>query len=125
LTPIIQNELVKVISKEIDFGSFDAGFSDQQLLFLEIHMQIDGLREELIKSHDVHIGKTIEDSEAICKIKRTKRILQENDKFDILKYLYHLEHLEESNKALMNLNVETNHPAFDVMTRAHIEIPEC
>lgn len=88
-------------------------------------MQIDELREELIKSHDVHIGKTIEDSEAICRVKRTKRILQENDKFDILKYLYHLDHLEESNKALMNLNVETNHPAFDAMTRAHIEIPEC
>jgi len=41
-----------------------------------------------------------------------------------LKYLYHLDHIEYHQKALMNLNIESNHPAYDVMTRAFINIPE-
>lgn len=50
--------------------------------------------------------------------------MRENDKFESLKYLYHLDHIEDHQKALMNLNIESNHPAFDVMTRAFISIPE-
>jgi hypothetical protein len=57
-------------------------------------------------------------------VKRNKKIIQEKDSFKLLKYLYHLEHLEDHQKALMNVNIETNHPAFDAMTRAYIEVPE-
>jgi hypothetical protein len=50
--------------------------------------------------------------------------LEESDDFNILRYLYHLESLEDHQRELMNLTVETSHPAYDSMCRAKIEIPE-
>jgi hypothetical protein len=50
--------------------------------------------------------------------------LQESDDFNVLKYLYHLEQLEDHQRELMNLRIETSHPAFDTMNRAYVEIPQ-
>lgn len=86
-------------------------------------MQIDRL-QEVAEEEGVHIGKTLEDSEAICGVKRNKQILQESDNFNILRYLYHLEQLEDHQRELMNVRIETSHPAFDTMNRAFIELPE-
>jgi hypothetical protein len=128
LPGIIQNQLVKEVTSEIDFKdtqeSDSKKLAEQQLLFLEVHLQIDSLQAQAAKAHNTHVGKVLEDSEAICQVKRNKKILQERDNFNLLKYLYHLEHLEDHQKALMNVNVETNHPAFDAMTRGFIELPE-
>lgn len=57
-------------------------------------------------------------------MKRNKQVLKEADSFDLLRYLYHLEHLDDEQKALMNVTVETSHPSFDAMARALINIPE-
>jgi hypothetical protein len=57
-------------------------------------------------------------------VKRNKKILQESDDFNVLKYLYHLEQLEDHQRELMNLRIETSHPAFDTMNRAYVEIPQ-
>lgn len=127
LAPIIQNKLVNMITKEIDYTyseDQDSQLSDLQLLLLEIHFMIDSLAEECSKVHNIHIGKILEDTKAISLIKRNKRILQEAEHLNLIKYLYHLEHLEEDQRALMNVNVETSHPAFDTMTRAFIQIPD-
>lgn len=50
--------------------------------------------------------------------------MRENDRFDSGKYLYHLDQLEDHQKELMNITIDSNHPAFDVMTRAFITLPE-
>lgn len=128
LAGIVQNKLVQLVTSEINFTdqqeSDHKKLSEQQILFLEIHLQINSLHDQAAQSHNVHIGKILEDSEAICQVKRNKKIIQEKDSFNLLKYLYHLEHLEDHQKDLMNVNIETNHPAFDVMTRAFIEVPQ-
>lgn len=45
--------------------------------------------------HNIHIGKVLEDTKAISLIKRNKQILKEAEKMNLVKYLYHLEHLED------------------------------
>ena len=49
--------------------------------------------------------------------------MRENDNFDLLKYLYHLESLSDDKKKMLNKKLETNHPAFNINTRAKIHFP--
>ena len=131
LSRIVENKLVKLATSQIDFKDQSQGDGDDgskkltsaQLLFLEIHLQVDELQSKALESRRLQTIKVLEDSEAICRVKRNKRLLKEADGFDVLMYLYHLEHLDDDQKALMNVTVETSHPAFDAMTRALIEIP--
>jgi len=64
------------------------------------------------------------DSEDIGKIKKNRKILQEGENFELLKYLYHKNQLDEEKLKLMDLNIENNHPSFDVMTRTYVNIPD-
>jgi len=38
--------------------------------------------------------------------------------------MYHLKNLEKDEITKMNVNVESNHPALDVVTRTFVQIPE-
>lgn len=125
LKSIIQNHLVKQVTSTCSYEiNSDTKMSTQQILWLEIHLMIDSIQEEAMKTHNIHIGKVLTDSEPICQLKKNKQIIAERESFELLKYLYHLNHLDEDKKALVNVNLETNHPAFDTVTRAFVEIPE-
>jgi hypothetical protein len=59
------------------------------LLYLEIHLQLDALRDEIQESCGIMIPKLTIDSEEISQIKKTRKILEEGENFELLKYLYH------------------------------------
>jgi hypothetical protein len=131
LPRIVENQLVKLATSQIDFKDQSHGddgeakkLTNAQLLFLEIHLKVDELQSKALEGYQLQTIKVLEDSEAMCRVKRNKQLLKEADSFDVLMYLYHLEHLDEDQKALMNVTVETSHPAFDAMTRALVDIPE-
>jgi len=42
------------------------------------------------KAYGIQIGKVLEDSEDISKLKQQKQILKEGDDFDLQLYLHHL-----------------------------------
>ena len=100
---VVQSELIKFVTSLVDFthaeGSF---FTTQQLLFLELHLQVEALRERSNSKHKTNLLQFLEDSTAICEIKKFMQIIRERDSFDLLKYLYHLENLEEHQVELMN-----------------------
>ena len=50
-------------------------FSTQQTIFLEIHLAISSMCDRISALHDINLGKVVEDSEEICKIKQLKEIL--------------------------------------------------
>lgn len=70
LTGIAQNHLLNLATKNVNYADqSDKRFSDQQLLFLELHLAVDSLCDEAAKRHNVHVGKVLEDSEAICAVR--------------------------------------------------------
>lgn len=50
--------------------------------------------------------------------------MKEQDNFDLQLYLHHLKSCTEDQKDAMKINMESNKPIFDVMTRCHINMPE-
>jgi hypothetical protein len=124
---IAQNYAIRFITKQIDFkdeSSDGKHFSAQQLLFLEIHLQLGYLREEMNEKYDLNIGKFLEDSEELATIKKYIQIVREKGEFNLLKYLYHLDNLEVGQLETMNQTIETNHPVFKGKTRTFIDFPE-
>lgn len=89
-----------------------------------MHLQLSYLREEVNSKYDLNIGKFLEDSEEISIVKKYIQIIKEKGNFNLLKYLYHLDNLEESQLEMMTQTIETAHPAFKVKTRAFIDFPE-
>lgn len=73
---IIQIKLLKLATSEVNYedqtDTESKKFSDQQLLFLELHLQIDQLHAFATMEHKAIISKITEDSESICKVKRDK-----------------------------------------------------
>ena len=50
-------------------------FSTQQTIFLEIHLAISSMCDRISALHGINLGKVVEDSEDICKIKQLKEVL--------------------------------------------------
>lgn len=80
-----------------------------------------------MKQHRVVLDNNIgnletcfENSKGIIQVMTGKQILEEKEKFDLLKYVIHLESLEEQERELMNVALETNHSAFDVKILAKL-----
>lgn len=123
---LIQNQLIKLVTSTIDFDTKDSdrGFNEMQILYLEIHLQLDDLRDKILTKYGILIPKVTVDTESISEIKKSRHILTEGENYGLLKYIFHLGQLDEEKIKLMNLNIESNNPAFDVMTRTHIDIPE-
>jgi hypothetical protein len=91
LNGIIQNKLLNLQTKKINYGKEDdKKFSLQQLFFLEIFLKIDELWKQVNEEFGIKIGKVLEESADISKIKKFKQILKEKDKFDLQLYLQHL-----------------------------------
>lgn len=57
------------------------------MFLLEIHLKVDELWAHINDAHGIKIGKLLEDSEDISKLKKDKQILKEGDNFDLLLYL--------------------------------------
>lgn len=70
------------------------------------------------------LGKVVEDSENVCKIKVIKQQLLDSEKFDLLKYLLHYESLDEREQKCLNLKVQTTEPTLSADCRAYFSIPE-
>jgi hypothetical protein len=94
------------------------------MLFLELHIAIESLREDSNTNMGANIPMFLTDTKAIKYIKRSMQILKEKDDFQLLSYLYHLENISKADKAKMNKTYETIHPEYNVKTRTHLEIPE-
>jgi len=92
LKPIIQNKILKLVTDNINFSK--TKFSGQQLMFLELHVMINALQEKAGKKYNAFCGKVLEDSDAVLGYVKNKRILQEREGFNLVKYLYHLKNLE-------------------------------
>ena len=70
---IVQNYVVRYVTKQINFQdetSDNKVFSAVQLMFLEIHLQLGSLREDMNAKFDLKVGKFLEDSEHIAMHKR-------------------------------------------------------
>jgi hypothetical protein len=125
LQGVIQSKLLNLATSSIDFSpSSDKKFSEQQLLWLELHLSVDAMGRQAAEEHGVKIGKVLEDSKAISTLKQQKEILKERDNFHLLKYLHHLKNISQEQRDAMKKPVESNKPVFDVMTRSLIQIPE-
>lgn len=125
LTGVIQSKLVNIATKAVNFGEpGDKKFSEQQLYWLEIHLKIDDLWQLANEKFNVNISKALEESEEISKLKKYKQLLREGDKFDFQLYLHHLKNCTDEQKDAIKVNLESNKPIFDVMTRCHIDIPD-
>lgn len=91
LTGVIQNKLLNQLTKSINYGKEDdKKFSEQQLYLLELHLKTDDIQMHINKAYGIQIGKVLEDSEDISKLKQQKQILKEGDDFDLQLYLHHL-----------------------------------
>lgn len=78
-------------TKSISFApDSDKKFNDAQLYLLEIHLQIDELCMRVNKIPGEKVGKLLEDSIDISKLKSKKNILKQSDQFDLLLYKQHL-----------------------------------
>lgn len=79
---IIQNKLLNLAIKNINFGKEDdKKFSLQQLFFLEIYLNIDELWRK-VDQLGVKVSKILEESKEISDIKKFKLVLKEKDQFD-------------------------------------------
>lgn len=71
LTGVIQNKLLNQLTKSINYGKdSDKKFSEQQLYLLEIHLRIDEIWKHIDEAYGIKIGKLLEDSEDISKLKQ-------------------------------------------------------
>jgi hypothetical protein len=79
LHKVAQNILIKSATKKINWQMDEEQkfFSTQQIIFLEIHLAISSMCDRISSLHGINLGKVVEDSEAICKIKQLKEILRE------------------------------------------------
>jgi hypothetical protein len=90
---IIHNQLINTILKSIEFkdesseAQGNKNFSDQQLIFLELYLKIDKIRRKSGVSKK--IGNI--ESSYVKNYKNNKKVLTENDNFDRLLYLEHLQ----------------------------------
>ena len=97
LKEVVQSQIVKFVSSQMNYTDEckdSKYFTNQQLMFLELHLAIEKIREEANLKHGCHIPKFLSDSLAICHVKKFMQIMKEKDSFDLLKYLYHLKALE-------------------------------
>jgi hypothetical protein len=127
LEGIVSSRVVNFITSKIEYedqSEKDSFFTSQQLLFLELHIAIESLREDSNMTHGANIPMFLTDTKAIKYIKQSMQILKEKDDFQLLAYLYHLENIDKSDKDRMNKTYETIHPEYNVKTRTHIKIPE-
>lgn len=70
LTGVIQNKLLNLATKSINYGhDSDKKFNEQQLYFLEIHLKVDDLWAHVNEAYGVKIGKLLEDSQDISTLK--------------------------------------------------------
>lgn len=74
-------------------------------MFLEIHLAISKMCERISSLHGIKLGKVVLDSEEICEIKSIKTILEENDKYELLKYILHYNALDDKEKELLDMKV--------------------
>jgi len=77
LAPMIQNKLVKLATETIDFKDesteSDAKWlTNQQLIFLEIHLLLNDIAEQVQRVHKIKVDQILVDSEAICSLNMTK-----------------------------------------------------
>lgn len=125
LNGVIQCKLLNLATKSIFFGyDSDKKFNEQQLFWLEIHLKVDELWKQVNEEFGIKISKILEDSRDISELKQKKQILKEQDNFDLQMYLYHLKNCTQEQKDTMKINLESNNPMFNVMTRSHINMPE-
>jgi hypothetical protein len=75
LAPIIQNKLVKLATETIDFkdeSTESKWLTNQQLIFLEIHLLLNELAEQVQRVNKIKVDQILVDSEAICGLNMTK-----------------------------------------------------
>jgi hypothetical protein len=99
-------------------------FSTQQIIFLEIHLAISSMCDRISSLHGINLGKVVEDSEDICKIKQLKQILREQEEFSLLRYLMHFESLKDDQKECLNMKITAQEPLLDANCRAYVHVPE-
>lgn len=85
LEKIAKNKLVKAATKytkwKTDGDSEVKYLTSQQLIFLEIHLAISQMCDQISSKHGIVLGKVVEDSEQICEVKKIKQVLQESKGF--------------------------------------------
>jgi len=71
---IIKNSLIKEATKVINFedeaSSNSLKFTDSQLIFMELHLMLDRLRDYVEEKDGVYIGRILEDSQEMSLVKR-------------------------------------------------------
>ena len=106
----------------IDYSNSDAKYNSQQKLLLELHMKLLDIQTQIVDNQIGNVDSNLENSEGILEVKRGKAVLIQKEKFDFLKYYIHYQNLEETDRALMNQTIETNHYAFNVKVLAKFQM---
>ena len=94
-------------------------------MLLELNIKLEEIFERARKyPGQEELMTVIENSDGILNVKRGKKILQEKDKFEFLKYYVHQQGLEKESFEMFNQILEQNHPAFDCKVKAKFSMKE-
>ncbi|CDW84904.1 hect e3 ubiquitin [Stylonychia lemnae] len=109
---LLNHELLKYIILHIDYDN-QTKFNNQQKLLLEIHMKLLDIFHKIGDRNLRQVDSNLENSAGILKVKRGQKVLSDKENFDFIKYYIHFKALEEYQTEMMNINIETNHYAYD------------
>lgn len=124
---LIQNKLIKEVTSKLEMQvgqSTSQKFQNHCIILIEIHILLDHIQETVLKQFGLYVGKILEDSQSMSKLKMIRQSVMEGEKFNLVKYNYFLNKLGDEDKKRVTVRVETNHPAFDCQVRAQVWLPQ-
>jgi hypothetical protein len=89
LEQLVNNTLLKELVDSINYDDDNDSYNNQMKMLLEVHLKVEAMYEKARQLGHSKLNSIIENSEGIISVKSSKVILQEKNKFELLKYVIH------------------------------------